>query len=875
MSHTEQIGSVVGSYTLLSFLFSHPKGDIFLARHNTEETEVWLLLFAKEKSATIFDADLDGELVSMAGLLQKNHHPNALPLLHIHADAATQQIALVYAAPPFSQNLMMLRAQLKREQILTIFTKIAAFLPLYEAYDLSPVWNLQEILVDPISLDFRVILIPYVNTSRFEASSTRAGTFKAHDYTVMPPELIRGEGKTSASSFYATGIHLFEMLSGKRPFEGAKNELEILQQAITDPSAQVEDAELHPADKELLRELLQSNPQKRLRDPLLLSQRLIQGVYAETEKKKAPPRPAMAPPPAMAPLPRSPGATSPSSSALPALTTVMPASTIIAPSSAPAIPSPAPAIPSPAPAIPSSAPAPVMPSAFASSSPAPAPVMPAPSANLSPAPAPVPMKAPTAQKAEEEESAESDFFAEESALPPPPSLSSSLSRRATIKAEKKQDDIMQREEENSSLLEAPQEEEISFSYKSTVVLEQNAKESSITVFEEQRVEIHPVEADDDMADFVEDGLSFESDGGADPFALSVDKASSVRVTETPTGGYLPISLRHLDEETPSGANFSSAPAPIADWTEEKSEVARIVAEKEETPRAEKQEAATPVREADTLPQPFKFEELEEAEKARLVQEAPKMKEVKILRRKGVVRYYEQMNPKKIFPLLVSIIQAEMYIKIPDLPRVKQAESERVMEIKESSPHIRLVPVIPGCLISPPEAVVDVRAEKVDTTFWVSPLCEGDLTQSARVQIWHEGVMKDEIPIPTRIRTQTLTKIISSMSFLSSFAGALFDAYGKKLTAGAAAKAVKAGTAVKAVKAGTAAKVMGAGGVAAAPPPDDKTNLGGFLIQKVVAFLGSSGITLGVMLLIMALLCYWWLKPKRGEEIEHFLNTELH
>jgi hypothetical protein len=535
-------------------------------------------------------------------------------------------------------------------------------------------------------------------------------------------------------------------------------------------------------------------------------------------------------------------------------------------------------------------------------------------------PAPAPMKASALQKAEEEESAESDFFADDvepspaleakatplaapqdvpasfakeiasesakiaskDAESPLPALSSSLSRKSARKAEISQENSAQREESLSSFREVSQEQEASFSYKSTVVFEQNAEESSLTLFEEQRVEIHPAEADDDLADLIEDGLSFESEGGADPFALRVDKASSVKVSETPTGGFFPIIPRLLDEETPSGAGFSAAPAPVADWREEESEVARVVVEKEQTPRAKKEEAAIPVREADTLPQPFKFDELEAAEKARLVQEAPKMKEVKILRRKGVVRYYEQMNPKKIFPLLVSIIQAEMYIKIPDLPRVKQAESERVMEIKETSPHIRLVPVIPGCLISPPEAVVDVREEKVDTTFWVSPLCEGDLTQSARVQIWHEGIMKDEIPIPTRIRTQTLTKIISSMSFLSSFAGALFDAYGKKLTAGAAAKAVKAGavkagTAAKAgaVKAGTAAKAVGAGGIAAAPPPDDKTNLGGFLIQKVVAFLGSSGITLGVMLLIMALLCYWWLKPKRGEEIEHFLNTELH
>ncbi len=278
--------------------------------------------------------------------------------------------------------------------------------------------------------------------------------------------------------------------------------------------------------------------------------------------------------------------------------------------------------------------------------------------------------------------------------------------------------------------------------------------------------------------------------------------------------------------------------------------------------------------------------LSQEERTRSIEEAPKMKEVKVLRRKGVVRYYEQMNPQKIFPLLVSIIQAELYIKIPDLPRVQQAESDKVLEIKETSPYVRLVPVIPGCIISPPEAVVDVRKDKVDTEFWVSPQAEGDLRRSARVQIWHEGILKDEIPIPTRVRTQTLTKIISSMSFLSGFAGAIFEAYGKKITATAAAKATTVGTKVGAVGAKVAAGAAkvgagaakvgaGAGGAVAAAPPDDKTSLAAFLIKKVVETLGSSGMVIAFVFLLAALLCYWWLKPKRGDEIEHFLHSELH
>lgn len=217
---------------------------------------------------------------------------------------------------------------------------------------------------------------------------------------------------------------------------------------------------------------------------------------------------------------------------------------------------------------------------------------------------------------------------------------------------------------------------------------------------------------------------------------------------------------------------------------------------------------------------------------------------KVLRRKGVVRSYTQMNPGKIFPLLVSIVEAEMYIKLPDLPDVQQVESDQVLEIKESSPYVRIVPVIPGCLISPPEMVVDVREKKVDVEFRVAPQAEGDLREFARVQLWHEELLKDEIPIPCRIRTQTLTRFMSYSSVLTSFAGALLDTYGQNIPA------------------------LQASG-------QDNGGMVGAILRGFVSMLSSSGLWLGFFFFLVALGCYWWLRPKRGDVIEKFLTTDLH
>jgi hypothetical protein len=212
-----------------------------------------------------------------------------------------------------------------------------------------------------------------------------------------------------------------------------------------------------------------------------------------------------------------------------------------------------------------------------------------------------------------------------------------------------------------------------------------------------------------------------------------------------------------------------------------------------------------------------------------------------LRRKGVVRYYRQMNPHKLFPLLVSIIDAQRYIKHTDLPGVTHAESDTALTIQQKSPRVRIVPILPGCTIYPPELEVDVRSEKVDAEFWLTPQVEGDLRNSARVQIWYQGELQDQIPIPCQIRAQTLTKISAFFSVISPVTGAFLENYGTQ----------------------------------AANNGEGKLGAGGYVLQKLLSLLSSSGIWIGIFFLLIAFLCYLWLRPKRGDDVEQFLKTDLH
>jgi hypothetical protein len=290
---------------------------------------------------------------------------------------------------------------------------------------------------------------------------------------------------------------------------------------------------------------------------------------------------------------------------------------------------------------------------------------------------------------------------------------------------------------------------------------------------------------------------------------------------------LPVELTEPPVPTPSAAPAPSQPAP-----------------------ARREKAGSAPRKGPTggiqVPNALEKRELEAGE-LELIQSDRRIgsgeRVVEVLRRKGVVRYYEQMNPNKNFPLLVSLIEASLFLRVPEMTNQKQAESDRVLEIKESSPHIRIVPVIPGCLVSPAEAVVDVRSKKVDTEFWVSPQAIGDLSRSARIQLWHEGQLKDEIPIPCRVVTQTWSRLTSGFSVMSGVGGTLIEAYSKPKAAAAVAGGKKSFVVT--------------------------------VLKKLIAVFGTSGLTIALGFLLLSAFLYFWFKPRQGEEIEHLLNPQLH
>jgi hypothetical protein len=132
-------------------------------------------------------------------------------------------------------------------------------------------------------------------------------------------------------------------------------------------------------------------------------------------------------------------------------------------------------------------------------------------------------------------------------------------------------------------------------------------------------------------------------------------------------------------------------------------------------------------------------------------------------RQATVRYYQQMNPERMFPLLVVLSKKAVQEVIKR--GVAQAASKR-FRVEPDAP-VEVEPILPGCSCYPQKEQVAVDAEAVSVTFWVVPHVLGKVMR-ARVVIRQEGRVLAEVPLEVRVARQTLTVLLGALSVALPF-----------------------------------------------------------------------------------------------------------
>src|SRR5262245_11810961 len=139
-----------------------------------------------------------------------------------------------------------------------------------------------------------------------------------------------------------------------------------------------------------------------------------------------------------------------------------------------------------------------------------------------------------------------------------------------------------------------------------------------------------------------------------------------------------------------------------------------------------------------------------------------------VQRRATVRYYNRMNPEKVFPLLV--ILSEQRIKEIVQKRVEQKETGPFAVEKDS--FVAVKPILPGCTCYPSKAVFLIGSAEDTLPFWVVPHVKGRV-KGARVEVRQDGKYLASIPLDIKVRRQTMAVVFSlftlAMPLLSSLA----------------------------------------------------------------------------------------------------------
>jgi hypothetical protein len=139
-------------------------------------------------------------------------------------------------------------------------------------------------------------------------------------------------------------------------------------------------------------------------------------------------------------------------------------------------------------------------------------------------------------------------------------------------------------------------------------------------------------------------------------------------------------------------------------------------------------------------------------------------ETTIIERETMISYYERMHIWKTFPLEVIISSEE--IRATVVKSIARIKSKLEVEVEEDEkPIVRIVPIFPGCLISPIDAFVNLDDDFSQTVFYLTPTTLGK--HNARIEFWKDEhkIGEEEIDlkvVKTRLAKISLTAGIASL-----------------------------------------------------------------------------------------------------------------
>ena len=134
-----------------------------------------------------------------------------------------------------------------------------------------------------------------------------------------------------------------------------------------------------------------------------------------------------------------------------------------------------------------------------------------------------------------------------------------------------------------------------------------------------------------------------------------------------------------------------------------------------------------------------------------------------------IDYYDRMVPAKHYKMEITISTQTIEKKRKKVTVMTGERQARVIEeitVAADADFIRIVPMFPGCLVTPAEHIVDVTDEDQNVQFYVTPLVHGKI-QEAIVQFWSQGKLIGTILTPTKVINPWISRVIALGGMVAS------------------------------------------------------------------------------------------------------------
>jgi serine/threonine protein kinase len=267
-------GARLGAYNVLSSLGAGGMGEVYRARDTRLERDVALKILPE---AFVADAERLARFKREAHLLASLNHPNIAAIYGLEDAGSAPAIVLeLVEGPTLAERIA--GQPLAVDDVLAIARQIVSALDAAHERgivhrDLKPA-NIKLRDDGTVKvLDFGLAKVMDGDTPSSDASmsptlsiaGTRVGVILG-TAAYMAPEQARGRAVDKRADVWAFGCVLFEMLAGRRPFDGS-DVSEVLAGVIkSDPDWTLLPAETPAPLRRLLRRCLQKDPKRRLRD---------------------------------------------------------------------------------------------------------------------------------------------------------------------------------------------------------------------------------------------------------------------------------------------------------------------------------------------------------------------------------------------------------------------------------------------------------------------------------------------------------------------------------------------------------------------------------------------------------------------------------